>query len=118
MVHIKLHRHHSCRMSKLGESELRINANLCTKSHLVRHHRALSDDSICAAHTCTFTVSLDSLIRPATSRDAFFEKVRNENPFPIAENPLRLVSAISCSTRNTVISDFIRALDAPSEKGR
>jgi hypothetical protein len=61
---------------------------------------------------------LDSLIIRATRRDAFFENVFKENPEPIAENPLRLFSAMSCSMRKTFVSDLIRALDAPSEKGR
>src|ERR1700676_2965131 len=76
------------------------------------------DDSIRATHSCPTVDSLESLIRPATSRDAFFENVRNKNPLPTAENPLRLVPAISWSTRRTLISDFICALDAPSDNGR
>src|ERR1700722_13554394 len=75
-------------------------------------------DSIHADHFCPVIDSLESLIRPATIRDAFFENVRNKNPLPTAENPLRFVPAISWSTRRTLISEFIRALDAPSDNGR
>jgi hypothetical protein len=75
-------------------------------------------NSVRAAHSCPTIESLESRIRPATSRVAFFENVRKENPFPTAENPLRLVSAMSCSTRNIVMSDFILTFDEPSDMGR
>jgi hypothetical protein len=77
---------------------------------------ALSGASIRAAHFCPSMDSSDCLIRPSTSRDARSEKVRNENPLPTAENPLRLLPAASCSTRNTVMSAFISALAPPSDR--
>jgi hypothetical protein len=64
------------------------------------------------------TVSSEALIGSAMSRNVCFERVRNENPLPTAANPLRLLPTILCSTRNTVMSAFIRALDTPSKRGR
>jgi hypothetical protein len=52
---------------------------------------AIPGDSICAAHSCPFAVTFDSLISPITTRDARSEKVLNKNPLPTAENPLRLL---------------------------
>lgn len=46
-------------------------------------------------YLCNFAASLDPLIRPATSRDARSDNVLNKNPFPVAENPLRLFPARS-----------------------
>jgi hypothetical protein len=61
----------------------------------IRSFKAVSRDSILAAQSRTTVDSLESLIKPATSRDAFLEYVRNKNPLPLAENPLRLVPAMS-----------------------
>ncbi len=49
----------------------------------------------CDAYSSGFAVSFDSLIRPSTTRDARSEKVLNKKPLPTAENPLRLLPAIS-----------------------
>ena len=63
-----------------------------TDARIVMHTLGVS---IRGAHSCPTVDSLESLMRPATSRDAFFENVRNKNPLPTAENPLRLVPAMS-----------------------
>jgi hypothetical protein len=92
-----------------------IDPNPGTSGHVIA---PLSDDSVSAAHTCPSTVSSESLIGSAMSLNVCFERVRNENPLPTAENPLRLLPTILCSTRKTVMSAFIRGLDAPSDGGK
>jgi hypothetical protein len=86
-----------------------------TSSHIIG---AFPRDSIHAAHSCTSTDSSESRIKSVTCRDALPEKVRNENPLLTAENPLRPFPATSCSTRNIIMSAFIRAFDPPSDRGR
>jgi hypothetical protein len=80
--------------------------------------RGVPGDSIRAAHLWSSKLPSEPLINPSTIRVACSEEVWTRNPLPTAENPLRFWPAISCSTRKTIMSAFISALEPPSDRGR